>query len=94
VHVKWLDVALDSLIVEAEYVSQDSAAAAERIVDAIVRAVENLKRFPAAGRPGRVPGTRELVVPRTPYIVPYRVRADTVELLLVLHAARKWPSHF
>ena len=57
-------------------------------------AVEILKRFPASGRPGRVAGTRELVVSRTPYIVPYRVRDDTVELLLVLHAARKWPSQF
>lgn len=55
---------------------------------------ENLRRFPASGRPGRVLGTRELVVSRTPYIVPYRVRGDMVELLLVLHAARKWPSQF
>ncbi len=92
--VKWLEVALDSLIAEAEYISKDSPAAAARTVDAIVNAVENLKRFPASGRPGRVPGTRELVVSRTPYIVPYRVRSDTVELLLVLHAARKWPSQF
>ena len=92
--VKWLEVALDSLIAEAEYISKDSPAAAARTVDAIVNAVENLKRFPASGRPGRVPGTRELVVSRTPYIVPYRVRDDTVELLLVLHAARKWPSQF
>jgi addiction module RelE/StbE family toxin len=94
VRVKWLEVALDSLIAEAEYISKDSPAAAVRTVDAIVNAVENLKRFPASGRPGRVPGTRELVVSRTPYIVPYRVRGDTVELLLVLHAARKWPSQF
>jgi toxin ParE1/3/4 len=93
VHVKWLEVALDSLIAEAEYISQDSPAAADRTV-AILNAVKILKRFPASGRPGRVAGTRELVVSRTPYIVPYRVRDDTVELLLVLHAARKWPSQF
>jgi toxin ParE1/3/4 len=92
VHVKWLDVALDSLIAEAEYISQGNPAAAERIVQTILNAVENLKRFPASGRPGRVAGTRELVISRTPYIVPYRVRGDTVELLLVLHGARKWPS--
>jgi toxin ParE1/3/4 len=92
VHIKWLDVALDSLIAEAEYISQDNPAAAERIVQTILNAVENLKRFPASGRPGRVAGTRELVISRTPYIVPYRVRGDTVELLLVLHGARKWPS--
>lgn len=93
-HVRWLEVALDSLFAEAEYVSQDSPAAADRTVVAILNAVETLKRFPASGRPGRVAGTRELVVSGTPYIVPYRVRGDTVELLLVFHAARKWPSRF
>lgn len=92
--VKWLEVALDSLIAEAEYISQESPAAADRTVVAILSAVEILKRFPASGRPGRVAGTRELVVSGTPYIVPYRVREDTVELLLVFHAARKWPSRF
>jgi toxin ParE1/3/4 len=89
VRVKWLEVALDSLIAEAEYISKDSPAAAARTVDAIVNAVENLKRFPASGRPGRVPGIRELVVSRMPYIVPYRVRSDTVELLLVLQCRQQ-----
>ena len=91
-HVKWLEVALDSLIAKAEYISQDSPAAADRTVVAILNAVGILKRVPASGRPGRVAGTRELAVLRTPYIVPYRVRDDTVELLVVLQAARKWPS--
>jgi toxin ParE1/3/4 len=94
VHVRWLEVALDSLFAEAEYISLDSPAAADRTVVAIFDAVEILKRFPASGRPGRVAGTRELVVSRTPNIVPYRVRGETVELLLVFHAARKWPSQF
>ncbi|MFZ0686965.1 MAG: type II toxin-antitoxin system RelE/ParE family toxin [Terriglobales bacterium] len=76
----------------AEYIAQDNPAAAARIVVAIENAVENLKRFPALGRPGRVSGTRELVVSGTPYIIPYRVRGDTIELLLVLHASRRWPS--
>jgi len=43
---------------------------------------------------GRVPGTRELVVTGTPYIVAYRVRDETVEILRVFHAARKWPERF
>jgi toxin ParE1/3/4 len=92
VRVKGLEVALDSLFAEAEYISQDNPSAADRTVVAILNAVEILKRFPASGRPGRVTGTRELVVSGTPYIVPYRVRDDIVELLLVFHAARKWPS--
>ena len=93
-HVEWLQVALDSVITEAESISQYSSAVADRTVAAILDAVENLERFPALGRPGRVVGTRELVISGTPYIVAYRVRGDTVELLLVLHAARKWPTHF
>ncbi len=93
-HVKWLEIALDSLIAEAEYISRDSPAAAERTVVAILNAVDMLRLFPASGRPGRVADTRELVVSGTPYIVPYRVRDDTIELLLVVHAARKWPSRF
>lgn len=44
------------------------------------------------GRAGRVAGTRELVVADTPYIIPYRVRGDAVEILRVFHAARKWPG--
>jgi toxin ParE1/3/4 len=94
VRVKWLRTALANLNDEAEYISQDSPAAAARTVAAIVDAVELLEEYPALGRPGRVPGTRELVVRGTPYIVPYRVRGDTVELLRVFHAARKWPSQF
>jgi toxin ParE1/3/4 len=92
VRVKWLRTALANLNAEAEYISQDSPAAAARTVAAIVHAVELLKQYPALGRPGRVPSTRELVVQGTPYIVPYRVRGDLVELLRIFHGARKWPS--
>ena len=92
--VEWLRAAIENLNAVAEYISRDNPAAAVRTVAAIVDAVENLKRFPALGRPGRVSGTRELVVPGTPYIVPYRVRGDAVELLRVFHPARKWPSQF
>ena len=92
--VKWLRTALANLNAEAEYISQDNPGAAARTVAAIVDAVELLKQYPALGRPGRVSGTRELVVQGTPYIVPYRVRGDVIELLRVFHGARKWPNQF
>ncbi len=92
--VSWLEDALISLYAESDYIGQENPAAASRIVDSIFAAVDCLARHPALGRPGRVPGTRELVVPNTPYIVPYRVRRNTVEILLVLHGARRWPSSF
>lgn len=49
---------------------------------------------PALGRPGRVPGTRELVVTRTSFIVPYRIMGERVEILAVIHVARRWPDSF
>ena len=52
-----------------------------------------LRDFPSAGRPGRVRGTRELVIDRTPYIVAYRVRGDEVFILRVLRGARSWQKH-
>lgn len=87
-------MALANLDAEADYISRDSPAAAERLVAAIEDGLELLARHPAMGRPGRVEGTRELVIPGTPYIIPYRVRADRVEVLRVFHAARKWPPKF
>ncbi len=39
-----------------------------------------------------MPGTRELVVTGTPYIVPYRVKGQEVEVLRVYHGARHWPG--
>ena len=56
--------------------------------------VAQLAAHPHMGRPGRVPGTRELVVTRFRYILPYRVREQSVEILRVFHTARKWPQRF
>jgi toxin ParE1/3/4 len=94
VRVRWLRAARANLIAVSEYIAQDNHEAAAETVSAIVQAVEILKRFPALGRPGRISGTRELVVSGTPYIVPHRVRGDVVQLIRVFHAARKWPDHF
>ena len=59
--------------------------------DAIEAAVSRLADFPESARPGRVQGTRELVVPATPFIVVYRVEATGVVILRALHGAQKWP---
>ena len=45
-------------------------------------------------RPGRVPGTRELVIPRTPFVVPYRLKSDIIQILRVYHGAHRWPKSF
>ncbi len=90
--IKWLRTALRNLDDEAEYISRDSPTAAAKVVTGIVKAVALLGQFPSLGRPGRVAGTRELVVSGTPYIIPYRARGDAVEILRVFHAAPKWPE--
>ena len=92
--VRWLRVALANLEAEADYIGEDSPAAARRVVQRIFRAANLLKKNPAMGRPGRVAGTREVVVAGTPYVLPYRVRANAVEILRVFHAARRWPEGF
>jgi toxin ParE1/3/4 len=94
VQVRWLRAALANLEAEADYIACDNPAAAARTVARISDAVDKLAAMPARGRPGRVPGTRELVVPGTPYIIPYRVRRGAVEILRVFHGTRRWPSKF
>jgi toxin ParE1/3/4 len=71
------------------YIAKENPAAAARVVERIVEATGRLSFMPMSARPGVVKGTRLLVVRGLPYIVVYRVRADTVELLAVLHAARQ-----
>ncbi len=89
--IRWLRRALANLEAEAEYIARDSRPAAGRVVATIQQAVEQLVSYPASGRPGRLPGTRELVVAGTPYIIPYRVRGGEVQILRVFHASRQWP---
>jgi len=57
-------------------------------------ALRRLARFPEFGRPGRVVATRELSVPRTRFVIAYRVRDDVVEVAALLHSAQEWPGSF
>ncbi len=76
----------------AAFIRKDNPAAAVRTVLRVLDAVEGLCEFPNIGRPGRVHGTRELVINRTPFIAVYKVIRNTVWILRVLHAARRWPK--
>jgi toxin ParE1/3/4 len=91
--VAWSQFAADDLASLRAYIADDDPAAAQRVVLHIIHSVEALlTRQPRMGRPGRVTGTRELVVPRTPYIVPYRIRNNRLHVLRVYHGARRWPD--
>ena len=70
----------------------DSPRAAANVDDRIAAAVRRLLDFPESGRLGRVAGTRELVVPHTPFIAAYIVTAGRVRILRILHGAQVWPD--
>jgi toxin ParE1/3/4 len=74
------------------FIAEDDPRAAARTAERIIDSVEQLIVFPASGRPGKLPHTRELVVPGTPYFLPYRVKGNVIEILGVIHGARKWPE--
>ncbi len=92
--LRWLRKALRNLDDEATYIAADDAAAARLVVKRVLEAVSTLAEQPGLGRPGRVPGTRELIVAKTRYIVPYRVRGETVEILRVFHTSRRLPGRW
>ena len=94
VRVRWLRTALRNLDEEASYVASENPAAARLVVQRVLEAVALLAEQPGLGRPGRVPGTREVVVVKTRYIVPYRVRGQTIEILRVFHTSRKLPGRW
>ncbi len=75
------------------HIAEHDPAAAKRVALHILYCVEYLlSENPKLGAPGRVPGTRELVIPKTPYIVPYRVHGSKIEIARVYHASRCWPN--
>ena len=93
--LRWTKLAERDLDAIAQYIEADNPAAAARVVLEIIDQVETLvPEHPAIGRPGRVAGTRELVIRGLPYIVAYRVRDNHLELLRVLHTSRRWPSRW
>ena len=92
--IRWLRKALQNLDEEAAYLSQQSPQVARRFVESVNAAVNRLAEHPAMGRPGRVQGTRELVITDFPYLVPYRVRNQSVEVLRMFHTSRTPPTRW
>jgi len=73
---------------------EKSASAADKMLERIFAAVELLEDHPELGRRGRISGTRELVLVPTPFLIAYRVRRNRIDILALLHGARKWPGRF
>ena len=81
------------LLTITEYIAAEDHGAAEALLERFLALTETLADQPLMGRPGRVSGTRELVLHRS-YLVAYRVTDDAVEIIHVRHAARRWPTAF
>jgi toxin ParE1/3/4 len=90
--VKWLRKALNNLENIHDYIAKDNPEAALRLITKIRAGVKQLADFPLMGHNGRVEGTRELVIGNTPYFIVYRIKDEVVEILRILHSAKKFPE--
>ena len=90
--VVWTRRAVHDLAHVRQYIERDDVTAAAHVAKQILVAARRLAAHPQIGRPGRLKGTRELVITGTAYVVPYRIHAKTVQLLRVLHGRQQWPE--
>lgn len=90
--IRWLAAAVDDLIAIADYIARDNPKAARSVAGRIKNSVNSLEKHQGLGRFGREEGTRELVVSGLPYIIPYRVKNNLIEILRVLHGSMEWPE--
>ena len=89
--LEWTQLAFRDISEAGSYIALDEPSAAKRMGERVHEAIEYLALQPNIGRPGRVQGTRELVISGTPFIGVYWVRGDVVQILRLLHHARQWP---
>jgi toxin ParE1/3/4 len=90
--VVWSSRAIRHLTALRDYIAADNPQAAAAVAARILDSVDQLVTQSHSGRPGRLTGTRELVVPGTPYVIPYRVRGECLDLIAVFHGKRRWPK--
>ena len=89
--IRFSESSLEDLRSIREYICANNEEAAKKVVAHILEQVETiLAHNPAIGRAGRILGTREFVISKYPYILPYQVRKNTIYILRVLHTSRKW----
>jgi toxin ParE1/3/4 len=86
----WHETAISDVERFMLYIAERNPGAARSQLREIETQIQRLVDFPHSGRTGRLPGTRELVVTRTSFLVVYRVE-DNIELIRVLHGAQQWP---
>ena len=92
--VKWLCKAALNLEDAHDYLAKENPMVSQEFVFEVYRLVNLLVAQPAMGRPGRVPGTRELVLQAYPFLIPYRVKGEEIHILRVFHTRLRLPSHW
>lgn len=89
--VRWLLEASQQRYDQLDYIAQENPIAAIRLDEEIETQTESLAQNPEIGREGRVAGTRELVIARTPFLAVYRIVPDQIQILNLLHQSQQWP---
>ena len=88
--IDWLAAAARNRASQITYLAERNPRAALALGDSVEAAVRRLADYPYSGRPGRIAGTRELVVSGTPYVIAYRIEAQAILILRLLHGAQEW----
>lgn len=90
--IEWSAAAVADLQTITEWIEQDRGhETANRVARAIYKAVQSLRTMPSRGRYGRLENTRELILPRLPYLIVYQIAEERLIVLNVLHGAQRWP---
>jgi toxin ParE1/3/4 len=90
----WLPRAVADLQEARAYIAEHDPQAARAIAQKIRKLVAHLKARPRLGRPADVDGIRQISVPGLPYLIPYRVKDDRIEILRVFHTAQERPENW
>ncbi len=86
--IRWTPTGSDDLETIYDLIAEDKA---RQTIQRIVSEINTLTQFPFSGRKGVRAGTRELIFP--PYVVVYHLTDEVVEIVHVIHGARRWPPH-
>ena len=89
--LKWTRRALEQLVEAQDYIALENPTAARQVGERIANATRLLLTQPRMCHPGRVRGTLEWVVRRTPYFLVYKLEGDELIVLRVIHGKQHWP---
>lgn len=92
--IKWLRTARKNLDAATSCIAGEDPEAAQKAYAHIKKSVEALGEHPEMGRPGRIFGTKELVISGYPFIVPYRIKGKEVHILRVFHTSQRLPEQW